>query len=93
MASIAGMVKAVLERIEYCWVISHLKSLEANAHLRPAQVAIASRLSLSLSICGGFLMGYSMLFSVLTPHHQCEMIKNAYLEAGRIEGNEEGCGE
>ena len=57
MTSITGTVNAVLEMVEYGWEIAHLESLEANPRLRPAQVALASRLLLHDSVCGGVLMG------------------------------------
>ena len=43
------MVNSVLERGGYGWKVAHRESLEANSRLRPAQVALESRLLLHAS--------------------------------------------
>ena len=49
MTSTTGMVNAVLEMVKFVWEIAHRESLEANPRLRPAQVALATRLLLHAS--------------------------------------------
>lgn len=73
---------------------THLESLAADPPLRPAQVALATRLLSDDSVHGGVLAGD---FNAIQGFDQTLHVKNdlqdAYLEAGGIEGAEKEGGE
>ena len=76
---------------------THLESLAANPPLRPAQVALASRLLKHGSVHGGVLVGdFNAIQDFDRTLHVDNGLKDTYLEAGGIEGAEkeggaEGC--
>ncbi|CAF9915211.1 MAG: hypothetical protein ALECFALPRED_010042 [Alectoria fallacina] len=73
---------------------THLESLAANPPLRPAQVALASRSLHDDNVHGGVLVGdFNAIQEFDRTLHAENDLKDAYLEAGGIEGNEKEGGE
>ncbi|KAF6230037.1 hypothetical protein HO133_004375 [Letharia lupina] len=73
---------------------THLESLAADPPLRPAQVALATRLLNDDSVHGGVLAGdFNAIQGFDRTLHVENDLKDAYLEAGGIEGAEKEGGE